>query len=317
MQNIRTGEEQYLELADRILTEGVWVENSRTGKKCLTVINADFVYDASNDKLPLLTTRKAYKNVAINEKVGYLMAFDNASQFRELGCKTWDGNANETIGWLNNPFRKGTDDLGRVYGVQGRDFKRAPTEEEYALFELYASKGDIEGARRLIQLIKSDSVDQLEKVYNNLKNGIDDRGEIITYYNPAEIKYGCLRPCMHTHTFSILNDTLYLTSYQRSIDVPLGLVANMPQTVFFLRLMAQITGLKAGLVFHKMINLHIYEDQVELMKLQLSRKPYDEPSLIIDDSFKTLDDLNKFDARIHTKLLNYESHPKIDYPFSV
>jgi len=32
---------------------------------------------------------------------------------------------------------------------------------------------------------------------------------------------GCLRPCMHTHTFSLLGDTLYLTSYQRSCDVPL------------------------------------------------------------------------------------------------
>ena len=53
-----------------------------------------------------------------------------------------------------------------------------------------------------------------------------DRGEIITFYNPGEFELGCLRPCMHTHTFSLLGDTLYLTSYQRSCDVPLLLPYN-------------------------------------------------------------------------------------------
>jgi thymidylate synthase len=40
-----------------------------------------------------------------------------------LGTKTWDANANLNEAWLNNPFRKGNDDMGRVYGVQGRAWR--------------------------------------------------------------------------------------------------------------------------------------------------------------------------------------------------
>tara|TARA_R110001632_G_scaffold231498_2_gene370227 strand:+ start:140 stop:790 length:651 start_codon:yes stop_codon:yes gene_type:complete len=189
---------QYLELCQRIVDEGQWVENKRTGTRCLTVINADLEYDVANNQFPMITTRKSYYKAAIAELLGYLRGYDSAAQFREIGCKTWDANANDNNAWLNNPNRKGEDDMGRVYGVQGRGWQRPD----------------------------GSTLDQLSKVINNLKNGIDDRGEIITFYNPGEFELGCLRPCMHTHTFSLLGDTLYLTSYQRSCDVPLLLPYN-------------------------------------------------------------------------------------------
>ncbi|MCG6276555.1 thymidylate synthase, partial [Vibrio vulnificus] len=44
---------QYLELCRRIVDEGHWVENERTGKRCLTVINADLTYDVANNQFPL------------------------------------------------------------------------------------------------------------------------------------------------------------------------------------------------------------------------------------------------------------------------
>ena len=51
---------EYIELCNRIMLEGCWVDNKRTGKSCLTVINADFTYDCTEGKLPILTTKKAY-----------------------------------------------------------------------------------------------------------------------------------------------------------------------------------------------------------------------------------------------------------------
>ncbi|MDX1360594.1 MAG: thymidylate synthase, partial [Pseudoalteromonas tetraodonis] len=214
---------QYLELCQRIVDQGQWVENKRTGTRCLTVINADLEYDVANNQFPMITTRKSYYKAAIAELLGYLRGYDSAEQFRNIGCKTWDANANENSAWLNNPNRKGEDDMGRVYGVQGRGWQRPD----------------------------GTTLDQLAKVINNLKNGIDDRGEIITFYNPGEFELGCLRPCMHTHTFSLLGDTLYLTSYQRSCDVPLGLNFNQIQCFVLLALVAQITGHKAGKAYHK------------------------------------------------------------------
>ena len=281
---------QYLDLCQRIIDQGSWIENKRTGKRCLTVINADLNYDVGNNQFPLITTRKSYWKSAIAEILGYIRGYDNAADFRALGTKTWDANANENEQWLNSPFRKGEDDMGRVYGVQGRSWAKP------------------DGSH----------LDQLKKIVDNLSRGIDDRGEILTFYNPGEFHMGCLRPCMHTHTFSLLDDTLYLTSYQRSCDVPLGLNFNQVQVFTFLAIMAQITGHKAGMAYHKIINAHIYEDQLELMRdVQVKREPFPSPQLIINPDIKSLEDLETWVTMDDFEVTGYECHEAIRYPFSV
>lgn len=283
-------EQQYLQLCQRIVDEGVWVENKRTGINCLTVIDADLSYDVGNNEFPLITTRKSFYKAAIAELLGYLRGYDNAAQFRAIGCNTWNANANENQAWLNNPNRKGEDDMGRVYGVQARQWRKP------------------DGTH----------LDQLRKVIDNLSRGIDDRGEIITFYNPGEFELGCLRPCMHTHTFSLLGDTLHLTSYQRSCDVPLGLNFNQIQCFVLLALVAQITGHKPGKAYHKIVNAHIYENQLPLMRdVQLKREPYPAPSLHINPDIRSLQDLETWVSRDDFNVQGYQSHPAIKYPFAV
>lgn len=280
----------YLNLCQRIIDEGTWIENERTGKRCLTVINADLTYDVANNQFPLITTRRSYWKAAIAEILGYIRGYDNAADFRSLGTKTWDANANENMTWLNNPHRKGPDDMGRVYGVQGRRW----------------------------QTPDGSCLDQLKKIVDDLSKGIDDRGEILTFYNPGEFDMGCLRPCMHTHTFSLLNDTLYLTSYQRSCDVPLGLNFNQVQVFTLLALMAQITGHKAGMAYHKIVNAHIYEDQLPLMRdVQLKRTPFPLPQLAINPDIKTLGDLETWVTLDDFEVTGYQCYEPIHYPFSV
>ena len=281
---------QYLDLSQRIIDEGTWIANSRTGKRCLTLINADLTYDVAGNKFPIITTRKSYWKAAIAELLGYIRGYHNAAQFRALGTKTWDANANENAVWLANPVRKGADDMGRVYGVQGRAWLKP----------------------------NGGTIDQLKKIVDNLSKGVDDRGEILSFYNPGEFDLGCLRPCMHTHTFSLLNDTLYLTSYQRSCDVPLGLNFNQIQVFTLLALMAQITGHKPGLAYHKIVNAHIYEDQLPLMRdVQLTREPFDSPSLIINPDIKSLKDLETWVTMDDFEVQGYQHHDPIQYPFSV
>jgi len=281
---------QYLDLCQRIIDEGTWIENERTGKRCLTVIDADLTYDVANNQLPLITTRRSYWKSAIAEILGYIRGYDSAADFRALGTKTWDANSNDNQDWLNNPFRKGQDDMGRVYGVQGRAW----------------AKPD------------GSTLDQLAKLVANLSKGIDDRGEILSFYNPGEFHMGCLRPCMHTHTFSLLGDTLYLSSYQRSCDVPLGLNFNQIQVFFLLQIIAQITGNKAGKAFHKIVNAHIYEDQLELMRdVQLKRAPFESPSLQINPDIKTLEDLETWVTLDDFSVSDYQYHDAIKYPFAV
>lgn len=281
---------QYLDLCQRIVDQGKWVVNDRTGERCLTVINADFTYDVDEAKYPLVTTRKSPIKLAIAELLGYIRGYSNAADFRKLGTRSWDANANENEAWLKNPHRKGKDDCGRIYGVQARSW----------------------------QTPDGTSIDQLQKVVNNLKNGIDDRGEIITFYNPGEFHMGCLRPCMHSHQFSLLDGELFLNSTSRSVDVPLGLVANMQQVYVFLAVMAQITGHKPGKGFHKLVNCHIYENQFDLMKdVQLKREPLEQPKLIINPDIKTLKDLETWVTVDDFVVEGYEHYDPIEYPFSV
>lgn len=281
---------EYINLCKRVIDEGVWIKNKRTGKRCLTVIDANFTYDVSERKLPVLTTKKLFWKPAIAEMLGYLRGYTSAAQFRALGCNTWNANANYNEVWLNNPYRKGEDDMGDCYGAQGRRFM------------------DRDGK----------PFDQLEKIINNLSKGYDDRREIITFWNPAEMNRGCLAACMHTHTFSILEDRLYLTSYQRSDDLPLGHGFNQVQVAWLLMIIAQISGLKPGKAFHKIVNAHIYEDQLDLLKdVQLIREPYPLPTLNINPDIKNLKDLETWVSLDDFELEGYKHHPAIKYSFSV
>jgi thymidylate synthase len=281
---------QYLDLCRRVIDEGVWVENKRTGKRCLTVINADLVYDVSKGELPIVTTKKTAWKTAIAEMLGYLRGYNSAAQFRALGCNTWNANANDNEDWLKNPFRKGTDDMGRCYGAQGRDWKNP----------------------------EGKTIDQLRNIYEDLRQGIDNRCEIMTFMNPGERDRACLNACMHTHTFSLLDGRLYLTSYQRSDDLPLGHCFNQIQVAWLLMIMAQITGLKPAKAFHKIINVHIYEDQLEMIRdVQLKREPYPLPTLKINPDIKTLEDLESWVTLDDFELEGYQCHPGINFPFAV
>lgn len=280
----------YLELCERILLEGKWVVNKRTNTRCLTVINADLTYDVSAGKLPLVTTRKAPFKLAVAELLGYLRGYTNAQDFADLGAPTWFENSNSNTSWLNNPNRKGENDMGLVYGAVARNW---PNNSNH-----------------------TQPIDTIRKVVNGLMNHEDDRGEIITFWNPGMFEQGCLRPCLYSHHFSVLDDTLYLNSTQRSSDVPLGLVANIVQCCVLLALMAQITGLKPGKAYHKIVNAHIYEDQVELMKEQIMRVPYESPYLRINPKIKSLADIETWVTPNDFIVEGYQHHSPIKYPFT-
>ncbi|MBE0387046.1 thymidylate synthase [Pseudoalteromonas luteoviolacea DSM 6061] len=254
------------------------------------MINADLTYHVDKNEFPLVTTRKSYWKAAIAELLGYLRGYDSAAQFREIGCNTWNANANDNQDWLNNPNRKGEDDMGFVYGAVARNYPKPD----------------------------GGSVDLVKQVIDDLSKGIDNRGEIITFYHPGSFHLGCLRPCMFQHQFSILDGVLYLNSYQRSQDVPLGGNFNAIQVFTLLKLVAQITGLKPGKAFHKIVNAHIYEDQLELMRdVQLKRTPFESPQLHINPDIKTFEDLETWVTLDDFEVTNYQYHDAIQYPFSV
>ena len=275
-------EQDYLTLCENLINEGVWVENKRTGKRCLTLINHDFVYDVGVGEVPLLTTKQCFTVSAAAEILGYLRRYTNAEDFDRIGSPTWYSNANENEAWLNNPNRNGENDLGVVYGA-ATDFL------------------------------------ELQKIYTNLCNGVDDRGEIYQMWRPESFSRGCLRPCAYEHIWSLVNNKLSLTVVQRSGDLPLGVPFNSFSFAFLLKLMAKITGNEPDKVYHKIVNVHIYEDQVKPLKEQLERTPLDiKPTLEIKDWVRTLDNVVLFEehAREYFTLVGYEHLGKIPFPFT-
>lgn len=283
--NNLSAEQQYLNLCNRVINEGYPTHNKRTGKVCLTTISDELTYDVGSGQFPILTTKQVFWKAAVAELQGYWMGLTNAEDFRKLGTKTWDANANKTPAWLNNPHRKGEDDMGKVYGAVAKDFG---------------------------------GIDLFDKVITNLKHGIDDRGEIITFWKPDEFDKGCLRPCMYEHHFSLLGDDLYLDSKQRSVDTPLGLPFNMIQVYVFLELMARFTNKKPKIAKHKLINIHMYSDQVDIMRNeQLTRTPLDiTPRFEISDKIQCYEDLFRYRLVDECHLVGYEHQGKIVYPFS-
>jgi thymidylate synthase len=282
---------EYLDIGKRILQDGVWVENKRSGGRTLAVIGATLEYDVSGGYVPVITSKKLAWKMAIAEMLGYIRGYNSAAQFREIGCNTWNANANDNQAWLDNPHRKGEDDMGMCYGVIGRAFPGIKDDEP---------------------------LDQYGKIVSDLSQGIDDRREIMTFNHPNLIHRACLPACMHTHHFNLLGDDLYLESYQRSSDYALGQPFNHLQVAFLLMITAQITGKKAKIMRHHISNVHLYENQVEIFKNeQVGREPKKQPKLVINPEIKTLKDLETWVTMDDFDLIGYEHHPQIKYPFTV
>ncbi len=82
--------------------------------------------------------------------------------------------------------------------------------------------------------------------------------------------------------------------------------------------MAQITGKQPGSAYHKIVNAHIYSDQLELMRdVQLKRTPYASPQLHINPDIKSLGDIETWVTLDDFEVTGYKHHDPIAYPFSV
>ncbi|MBE8190012.1 MAG: thymidylate synthase, partial [Candidatus Thioglobus sp.] len=59
--------QEYLQIGKRILEDGVWGKNARTGQKTLSIIGATFEFDLSDASVPVVTTKQLFWKSAIAE----------------------------------------------------------------------------------------------------------------------------------------------------------------------------------------------------------------------------------------------------------
>ena len=282
---------QYLDLVQSIFDTGSWQDN-RTGVRTLSMPGAMMRFDLQ-EGFPAVTTKKLAFKSAIGEMVGFLRGSRNAAEFRALGCKVWDQNANENQQWLANPYRLGEDDLGPVYGVQWRNwpaYKMLPAGETRQIedatargYQLLGRFDSTDGQGEQVLLYKA--VDQLRQCLDTIIKDPGNRRILFHGWNWAQLEEMALPPCHLLYQFLVnqAKGEISLCLYIRSNDVGLGTPFNLTEGAALLTLMGRLTGYKPRWFTYFIGDAHIYENHVDMLQEQLKREPFPAPKLVLSD----------------------------------
>jgi thymidylate synthase len=279
-------EKQYLELAKRILEEG-YDKPTRTGTACKFLVGERIVHDF-RDGFPMLTTRKLSFKLIATELLWFLSGSTNIGYLRASGNEIWTANAKDAY---ERGITSGPNDVGPSYGYQWRKWNKS-------------CNPDATGG-----------IDQIAQVINGIRADPWGRRHVVSAWNPEQIPKMALPPCHILFQFVVRPgnpNLLDCITYQRSADLMLGIAFNIPSYALLTCIVAQLTGLKPGKLIINMADVHIYTNQIDGCREQLSREPRKLPTLIMReresvDNF-TLDDF---------KLEGYDPHPTIKYIMSV
>ena len=281
-------EYQYLNLINDILNEGT-IEEGRNGKtKC--IFGSAMRFSLQNNKIPILTTKKTAWKTCLKELLWFINGKTNNKLLTNQNVNIWNGNSSreflDSRGLTN--LKEG--DLGPIYGFQWRFFDAKYTSCD----ENYEGKG----------------IDQLLNVVNDLKDKKkrSSRRMIVTAWNPNQINEMALPPCHILFQFNVVdNNKLSCSLYQRSVDCALGQPFNIASYSFLTHLIALHCDLEAYEFIYYMGNVHIYNEHLEKIKIQLNRKPYEFPSLKICKKKETLNEYSFNDFILE----NYQHHDQI------
>jgi len=222
---------------------------------------------------PLVTTKKLHLKSIIYELLWFLQGDTNVKYLNDHGVSIWNEWADE----------KG--ELGPVYGKQWRSW---------------------EGADGKV-------TDQISDLIQQIKKNPDSRRLIISAWNVADLPKMALMPCHTLFQFYVADGKLSCQLYQRSADVFLGVHFNIASYALLTMMIAQVCDLQYGDFVHSFGDAHLYNNHIEQAKLQLSRTPYDLPTMKLNPSVK---DIFSFQFEDFT-LENYQCHPHIKAPVAV
>lgn len=280
----------YLNLIKEVLDLGEEKEN-RTGINTIGLEGAMVRFNLLDDSFPAVTTKKlAFKSV-VAEACAFMRASSSAADFRALGSKVWDQNANENAAWLANPYRKGEDDLGPVYGVQWRKwpgfkaFATFPTPEVIAQLAAdgWQYRGWMTGGEGADDFIWTKEIDQLADCIDKIVNDPGNRRILFHGWNPAVLDQVALPACHLLYQFmpNVVKKTLSMVLYVRSWDVGLGAPFNIAEAAVILKLIAHLTGYQAKTLTIMGGDVHIYKNHVDELTDQTTRQPFQAPRLDI------------------------------------
>ncbi|MDR4936588.1 thymidylate synthase [Rossellomorea marisflavi] len=222
---------------------------------------------------PLVTTKKLHVKSIIHELLWFLNGDTNVKYLQDNGVRIWNEWADE----------KG--ELGPVYGHQWRSWPGKDGE----------------------------TIDQIKNLITTIKNNPDSRRMIVSAWNVADVDSMALPPCHCLFQFYVSEGKLSCQLYQRSADVFLGVPFNIASYALLTMMVAQVCDLEPGEFVHTFGDVHIYQNHVEQVNLQLTRDPRPLPKLGINPDVKDI-----FGFRFEDFTLSgYDPHPHIKGVVSV
>ena len=225
------------------------------------------------DGFPLVTTKKVHLRSIIHELLWFLKGETNIAYLKENGVSIWDEWADEE------------GELGPVYGKQWRSWQGADG--------------------RLI--------DQVSELIAQIKKNPDSRRLIISAWNVSDLPRMKLMPCHAMFQFYVANGKLSCQLYQRSADVFLGVPFNIASYALLTMMIAQVCDLMPGEFIHTFGDVHIYNNHMEQVREQLTRKPFPLPEMKLNPEVRDIFQFKYEDF----ELLNYQAHPGIKAPVAV
>ncbi|MBT2690270.1 thymidylate synthase [Bacillus sp. ISL-47] len=225
------------------------------------------------DGFPLVTTKKLHLRSIIHELLWFLNGDTNVKYLQENGVRIWNEWADED------------GNLGPVYGHQWRSWTGAD----------------------------GNTVDQISGLIEQIKTTPDSRRLIVNAWNVGELDKMALPPCHCMFQFYVADGKLSCQLYQRSADVFLGVPFNIASYALLTMMVAQACDLEPGEFVHTFGDVHIYQNHIEQVNLQLSRDPRSLPKMIINPAVKDIFGFKYDDF----ELVGYEPHPHIKGVVSV
>lgn len=279
---------QYHQALEHILAHGKQ-KPDRTGTGTISYFGMQQRYPLA-EGFPAVTTKKLAWRAVVSELLWFLEGSGDERRLAEIlhgsrdpALKTiWTANA-EAPYW--KPKAKYPGDLGRVYGVQWRNWTN--------------QLGEV--------------TDQLLQLVEGIKRDPYSRRHIITAWNPGELDQMALPPCHCFAQFDVAEGKLSCQLYQRSNDFFLGCPFNIASYALFTHMVAQVCDLEVGDFIHTTGDAHIYSNHIAQVMEQLQRTHYPMPRLWLNPDVK---DIAKFTMN-DIKLEGYESWPAITAPMAV
>lgn len=282
----------YCQLCENILTNGVQVAN-RTGIDTIKLPSAHFQLNVG-EEFPILTTKQLFIRQAVLEMLWIYQAQSNDVRWlQERNVHIWDlWQIDENGDWrdektgevLKHFDPKFANTIGTAYGYIVKRFKL------------------------------------MDRLIDSLKNDVNDRRRVISLWQDEYLDTAVLPSCVWSSEWDVTNGTLNAWVHQRSCDVPLGLPFNVTQYAVLLKMLTQVTGLKAGTIDWSIKDAHIYVNQVDGIKEQLERfhtkGDLKAPELWLNPEIKDFYDFDSSKDIKDIKLIGYEHMGKIKFPLA-